>query len=84
MTINIRIGIWVGGKNTSQSQKLLEGQTTCVAKELTDWDIKLPIEVQTSKPKRESPDLIFNSLLTMINFFNHYLLMNYISRSDLG
>ena len=43
----------------------------------TDWDIKLPIEEQSSKPKRESPDLTFISLLIMMKFCNHYLIMKH-------
>ena len=63
---------------------LLEPQTICVAKELTELEVEYSFEVQTSRPKRESPDLYFNSLLIMINFLNHYLLMNFIFQIGFG
>ena len=36
----------------------------------------LPLKNSSSEPKRELPSLLFNSLLTMIYFIDHYLIMN--------
>ena len=38
---------------------LLDAQTTCAAKELIKFNIQVPIEVQSSRPKRESLILVF-------------------------